>query len=81
MTDRSYPLRRWGRAALMASLFLLVSGALLLWAWNAVAIELFDAPAIRFKHALAFQAAFAALATMPLLIARYLRRTDPGNGR
>lgn len=78
MNERTHAFRRRGHAILMAALFFLVSGALLLWAWNTIAIELLQAPAIRFKHVLALQAAVTALAALPVLVARYLLRADAG---
>lgn len=75
MTDRKEKRpHRWGHATVMILLAVLLSGALMLWAWNTIAVELFQAPAIRFKHALAFQAAIAALTALPVVVARCLRR-------
>ena len=66
-------LRRWSHIMTIVLLTVLVSGALMLWAWNTIAVELFQAPEIRFKHVLAFQAAVAALTALPLVVARRLR--------
>lgn len=68
------PYRRWGHPTLVIVLTVFIAGACLLWAWNAIAIELFGAPAIGFKHVVAFQAAIAALTALPLVVARALRR-------
>lgn len=46
-------------AALFAILF--AGGVLLLWSWNTVAVDLFDAPAAQFKHALALELFIAAI--------------------
>ena len=66
--------RRWGHAALMIALTVFVAGAFMLWAWNTIAIELFNAPAIGFKHIVAFQGATAALTALPLVVMRVLRQ-------
>lgn len=66
--------RRWGHAALAITLTVLMAGAFLLWAWNSIAIELFGAPAIGFKHVIALQAAITGLVAFPLVVARALRR-------
>ncbi|HEX9181741.1 MAG TPA: hypothetical protein VF876_00655, partial [Burkholderiales bacterium] len=71
--------RRWARRAAALLLGILAGAGALVWAWNGVAAELFLAPVIRFKHALALQAALAALAAVPLLVARWLIR--PGKER
>lgn len=75
MTDRkeNRP-HRWGHATVMILLAVLLSGALMLWAWNTIAVELFQAPVIRFKHVLAFQASIAALTALPVFVTRCLRR-------
>ncbi len=61
---------RWGHALLTATVVILLGSAALRWGWNTVAVDLFQAPAITFKHALAFEAAIAALVAVPFLIAR-----------
>lgn len=75
MTDRlQRPYRRWGHAALVIVITVFIAGACMLWAWNSIAIELFGAPPIGFKHVVAFQVAIAALTALPLVLARQLRR-------
>ncbi len=74
MTNRlQLPHRRRGHAALVITLGFLVAGAFVLWAWNSIAIELFGAPAIGFKHVVALQAAIAGLIALPLIVVRTLR--------
>ena len=76
MTDRPHEShRRWGHAALKIALTVLVAGACMLWAWNAIAIELFGAPAIGFKHVVALQAAIAGVVALPFVVARALRQS------
>ena len=67
--------RRWGHAALIVALTVLLGGVALLWAWNTLAVDLFQAPAAQFKHALALQAAIAAIVALPLILARRAWRT------
>ena len=62
--------RRWGRAAAVAALAILLGGLLMLWAWNTIAVDLFQAPAAKFWHALALEAAIAALVALPYLLLR-----------
>jgi hypothetical protein len=54
-------LRRHGHRVLTATLLLLLAGVLALWGWNTLAVDLFGAPAAKFKHALAFEAIAGAL--------------------
>ncbi|HEY5597468.1 MAG TPA: hypothetical protein VIK47_01570 [Kiloniellales bacterium] len=70
-------LRRWSHGVLAILLTVFASGVLLLWAWNTIAVGLFQAPAFAFKHALAVQAAIASLVAQSLVLARHLRRADP----
>lgn len=75
MTERHHggARRHWGHSALVIVLTIFVAGAFMLWGWNTLAIELFGAPKIGFKHVLAFQAAVAAMVALPLVVARTLR--------
>jgi hypothetical protein len=52
----------------------LLGSATILWAWNSIAVELFQAPVIQFKHALAFQAVVAAMTVLTTATARQFRR-------
>jgi hypothetical protein len=75
MIDHATPHpRRWGHAALIVLATLLVGGVMLLWAWNTLAVDLFQAPEIRFKHVLAFEFAIAALTALPLVLHRQFGR-------
>ena len=62
--------RHWGHAAVVVALTILLGGVLMLWAWNTIAVDLFQAPVAEFRHALAFEAAIAALAALPLVLLR-----------
>jgi hypothetical protein len=75
MIDRTteHP-RRWGHAALIVLATLLVAGVMMMWAWNTLAVDLFQAPDIRFKHVLAFEFAIVALTALPFVTLRQLRR-------
>jgi len=78
MTDLNpSPRRHWGHAILLVLLTMMAGGVLVLWAWNSIAADLFQAPEARFKHAIALQAAIAALTALPLTIVRQLRRRPP----
>ena len=68
--------RRWGKAALIVALSVVLGGVAMLWAWNTLAVDLFQAPAAQFKHALALQAAIAAIVALPLILARRSRRSS-----
>ena len=46
---------RYGARALSVIALLFIGGVLILWSWNIVAVEHFQAPVIRFKHALAYE--------------------------
>lgn len=51
------PLRR-----ILRSLGTIIAGALLLlWAWNTLATDLFNLPAVQFKHALALELGLLAI--------------------
>ena len=51
----------------------LLGSVVTLWAWNTIAVELFQAPVFQFKHALAFQAVVA-LIVLTAVSARRFRR-------
>ena len=75
MTDRKQKRpHRWGHATLIILATVLVAGIAMLWAWNTLAVDLFQAPAIGFKHVLAFQFAIAALTALPLVVLGQFRR-------
>lgn len=76
--DRQTWFQRWGRVPFIVLLSAIGGGVLLLWAWNTIAVELFQAPSIRFKHVLAFQAGLAALTMVPLAIRRLVRHAGSG---
>jgi hypothetical protein len=60
--------RRYGRprravtAVLRITATALLAGAAMTWAWNTLAVDLAHAPPVQFRHALAFEAALAAIA-------------------
>lgn len=62
--------RRHGRAILIALALLFTGAVILQWSWNGVGAELFSAPAIRFKHAVAVEMSFAVLFVLHALAAR-----------
>ncbi len=48
--------------AILLTIGSIVCGALLLlWSWNILATDLFDLPAVQFKHALALELCFLAI--------------------
>ena len=63
-------LRRLLRAALALSVGLLLGGVVLLWSWNALAPELFGAPELAFRHALALELLLGLLIAIPTIAIR-----------
>lgn len=68
--------RHWHHGA-KASLFvvaaLLVGGILILWSWNTFAGDLFQAPDMKFRHALAAETLIGVVAAIVALSARVFR--------
>ncbi|MDA0703167.1 MAG: hypothetical protein O3A96_08010 [Proteobacteria bacterium] len=74
--DRPHARRAHGRRiAISAALFLLGAIALL-WGWNAIAVDLFMLPEARFKHAIALEAALAAIVALTIGVARIVPRNQ-----
>jgi len=73
-TAEHRPHRRLGHRLLLASGTVLLSAILLLWAWNTLAVELFAAPRMGFRHAIAAE---ILLATPLLALAALLARRRP----
>ena len=65
------------KAIFFAAAALFVGGALILWSWNTFAGDLFQAPDMRFKHALAAETLIVVIAMIVALPARVFRS---GNG-
>ncbi len=51
-------------AILVAIGVLFVSGVLILWSWNTFAVDLFQAPKMQFRHALAIELLAASIAAI-----------------
>ena len=51
----------FGKAAIMIAIILAVGSTVVLWSWNTLAVDLFEASAIKYKHALAFELLVATL--------------------
>lgn len=62
--------RRYGAIALGIVAAFAIGAAALLWAWSTIAVDLFAAPAIGFRHALAAEVAVAVVAGLVVAIAR-----------
>lgn len=60
-------------AAVGAIAFILVTGIMLMWSWNAFA-ELLDGPRAGFKHALALQLAIIVIASLGTISFRFANR-------
>lgn len=78
--DRTH-YRRHGRAILIALTLLFAGAVILQWSWNSVGAELFSAPAIRFKHAVAVELSFAVLFALHALAARAVAGAAVRRGR
>lgn len=63
------------RGAVRFLVGVLLGSVVVQWAWNTIAVELFQAPVIQFRHALAFQAFVVALTVLSAVTARRFRRT------
>ncbi|HEY7607805.1 MAG TPA: hypothetical protein VIF14_01125 [Alphaproteobacteria bacterium] len=74
-------LRRAAAATLAIAGIALLAGAAMTWAWNTLAVDLADAPRVQFKHALAFEAALAAIAWLTAASARLALRRHEGRER
>lgn len=74
-------LRRAATAVLGIAAIALLAGAAITWAWNTLAVDLAQAPRIQFKHALAFEAALAAIAWLAAASARLASRRHEVRGR
>ena len=54
MTDfNARPIRHSGRAIAAATAWFVVGAVIMLWSWNAIFVDLFAAPAIDFRQAVA----------------------------
>jgi len=53
------PARRYGAAAAATVAGIVAAAVVILWSWNAVAAELFAAPTITFRHAIAIELGLA----------------------
>jgi len=80
MTDLPKPpLRRAAHAVLAVAGALFAGAVVLLWSWNGFAVEILQAPALRFRHALALELLLLSAAAAPALGARLFaaRRHGP----
>ena len=75
--------RNWaqsGKAAAIVATLLVVAGVSLMWGWNTVAVDLFQAPAAKFKHVLAFEFAMIGLAVLAAACTRLVtKHSHPAN--
>ena len=77
MTDhRTLSARSLAATVVAAAAVLLVSGVLMLWGWNTLAVELFQAPEAQFRHALAAEALLLATTALCLVAFRFGRRAQ-----
>lgn len=73
MTDRkTLPVRRWAHSALAALGILFAGAIVLLWSWNGFAVDILQAPELRFSHALALELLLLSAAAAPVLAVRML---------
>lgn len=64
------------KAIFFVAAILFVGGVLILWSWNTFAGDLFQAPDMRFKHALAAETLIVVIAAIVALSARVFRGRD-----
>ena len=67
---------RWchgAKATLFVVAALLVGGVLILWSWNTFAGDLFQAPDMKFRHALAAEILIGVVAAIVALLTRVFR--------
>lgn len=75
MTDhRTLSARSLAGAGAIVAAALLVAGVLMLWGWNTLAVELFEAPEAEFRHALAAEAMLLSVTTLCVMALRFGRR-------
>ena len=60
MSDNKQSFRRYAAPAAAAAGAYLVGAAIILWSWNTIAVDVFGASSIAFRHAIAFEALVAA---------------------
>lgn len=78
---RNSRLRRAARAVLAIAGVLFAGAVVLLWSWNGFAVEILQAPALHFRHALALELLLLSAAAVPALGARLFaaRRHAPAH--
>ncbi|MBF0370832.1 MAG: hypothetical protein HQL52_15390 [Magnetococcales bacterium] len=64
--------RHWGHGMMIFLMVMLGGGILMLWSWNTFAVDLFQAPEIRFRHVLALQVGIASILSLPYIVAHLL---------
>jgi len=78
MTDfGARPTRHHGRSIVAAVALLFAGAFVVVWSWNSIAVDLFAAPAIDFRHAVAAEltiAVFAAVIGLGIRLSTGLRR-------
>ncbi len=68
------PWRHAAKSVLIAAAALFVGGIMIHWSWNVFAVELLQAPEMRFKHALGLEILVAAVAAVAGASARAFGR-------
>lgn len=71
---------RHGRRFALAAALFFAGAVLVMWGWNTVAVDLFDQTPMRYRHAIALQAAVFALAAVAPLV-RNLFAATPARRR
>lgn len=80
MTDpRTSRLRRTTHAAAAVAGALVAGAVVLLWAWNGFAVDILQAPALSFRHALALELLLLAGAAAPALAVRLFAARRPAH--
>ena len=76
--------QRWthgaAKTAFVAIAIFLAGNILLLWSWNTLAVDLFQLPEARFKHAVAFGVLIAAASMFRICVARIALGGSPRSG-
>ena len=68
------------KTIIVANAIFMAGSILLLWSWNTLAVDLFELPEARFKHAVAFGVLIAAAFMFRFFVARIALGGSPRSG-
>lgn len=72
-----HPIGSKGHRAFMLVIALLFASIAILWGWNTLAVDLFQAPAAKYKHALALTLLCCALFSLFHIIRSFFTASQP----